>query len=90
MGYDIQWHWAKRSTSSLNSLADLIAGLSRREILQMRPDLPLPGNEDIAKRAADALSNVCFVDPVDGGQIDIHALNPMELSDGGSPPASDQ
>ena len=88
MGYDLQWHWARRSTSSLNFLADLIAALARREILLLGREVQLHGygDEVLAKRAADALNQVQFVDPVDGTMLDVNALNPMEVNDAGSPP----
>ncbi len=87
MGYDLQWHWAQRSTSSLNFLADLIAALARRELLLLGREVQLHGYEDeaLAKKAADALGQVQFVDPVDGTALDVDALNPMEVPDAGSP-----
>lgn len=87
MGYNLQWHWARRSTSSLNFLADLIAGLARREILLLGREVQLHGcgDEALAKKAADALDRVQFVDPMDGITLDVNALNPMEVSDAGSP-----
>lgn len=87
MGYDLQWHWAQRSTSSLNFLADLIAALARRELLLLGREVQLRGYEDeaLAKKAADALDQVQFVDPIDGTTLDVNALNPMEISDAGGP-----
>jgi ribonuclease HI len=76
MGYCLHWHWAERSTNSLNFLADLIAALARRQILLLGQDISLPDNGELAQRAAEALAEVRFVDPVDGEPIDVHALNP--------------
>jgi hypothetical protein len=83
MGYSLHWHWAVRSSNSLNLLADLIAALARREILLMgkefgtlRFDGSDPKGDMLAARAAEALSKVQFVDPLDGKQIDVNDLNP--------------
>lgn len=75
LGYQFYFHWANRSTTLLNWTADLIAGLSRREILQ------LAGSEhdtDLATRAARALENVRFDDPSTGQAISLYHLNQDE------------
>jgi len=77
MGYRITWHWAARSSNSLNFLADLIAGMARREIDLLAKKAATTSYASLAARAAEALASVGFVDPASSELLDINALNPF-------------
>jgi hypothetical protein len=77
LGYQIEYHWAERSDSGLNYLADLIAGLSRREIKHVNIDLT--GVDGVLSvRGANAIGQVTFCDPETGNQISSYEINPDE------------
>ena len=84
LGYRMHYHWCNRATSGLNNVADLIAGLCRLEMI----DLKLyPSEASIAMRAAEAIDRVRFADPATGEPISIYHINPEENPDAGSPTA---
>jgi hypothetical protein len=85
MGYQLHWHWATRNACALNAMADLIAGLSRREIKDIRAEQT--GTDQLAQRAADALGSVTFVNPATQENISAYEINPDEWF---SPVSSDQ
>jgi len=75
LGYRFEWHWAGRCDSGLNYLADLIAGLSRREIKHVGIDLT--GVDGVlAVRGANAIQRVTFADPETGEVISPYSINP--------------
>lgn len=76
IGYVIQWHWAARSTSGLNYLSDLVAGLSRRSVMGVE----VGGMYAEAVRAAKALDQLSFADPLTGEPISPYGINPDEPS----------
>lgn len=76
LGYNFHWHWAPRSTSSLNVLADLVAAIGRRELIRIGKQPtphPLAANAAAVMRAAKEL---VFADPETGQPIDVRMLNP--------------
>lgn len=92
MGYHLHWHWAMRSSNSLNVLADLIAALARRRILALGQEFEQPGYDHartLTERAMRALDKVRFVDPLDGTPINVHALNPSETEEPSGSASSD-
>lgn len=76
LGYHCHFHWARRSTTQLNWVADLLAGMARRELQRAFAVMDVPS--DIAARALQAIQTVRFADPTTGEDIDIHHLNPNE------------
>ena len=74
VGYRIQYHWAERSVVNLNYLADLIAGLSRRQIMGI--DVNEQGHGELAARAATALTQLKISDPLTGEPISPYHINP--------------
>lgn len=72
LGYRLEFRWARRDTSGLNNLCDLIAGLSRRAIKDTEPS----GVEGSANRMADALGRLTFADPETGRPISPYEINP--------------
>ncbi len=75
LGYHLHWHWADRMTNELNSVADLIAGLSRRTLIAA--GITDDAAEAAAQRAADALDHVSFKDPLSGSEISLHDIAPF-------------
>ncbi len=74
VGYHCVFHWAPRMTTELNWAADLLAGLSRREVEQaIAPEYIIGG--DPATRAANAIGNLVFHDPETGLRLDPYRLN---------------
>ena len=76
VGYHCTFHWAKRLTTELNWAADLIAGLSRKEIIKAGNPAYVSG-ADHAARAANALGNMVFYDPHTGDALNPYLLNPV-------------
>lgn len=74
VGYRIQYHWAERSHVNMNYLADLIAGLSRRQIMGV--DVDELGHTELAARAAAALAAIRICDPLTGEPISPYHINP--------------
>ena len=62
VGYQPTFHWAPRSTTAANVLADLIAGLSRGAVIQAGNPGSVSG-ETYGDRAARALENLHLADP---------------------------
>lgn len=89
LGYRLQWHWAERCDSSLNYLSDLIAGLSRRAIMECNPPSD-PEDVALCVKAARALSLLAFKDPATGEPISPYTLNPEENSHVGGAIAGDR
>lgn len=78
MGYQLQYHWAPRSTSLLNWASDLISSLCRRELLKaFNPTLDAGV---VSWRAMEAIRSVVFCNPVTGLPINMYDLNPCEES----------
>lgn len=77
LGYQLNFHWAQRCDSSLNRVADLLAGLSRRQLIDSS-FVPLADEEKLSRRAAAALDNVRFVDPQTGEPISVYHINPHQ------------
>lgn len=75
LGYHCKFHWAPRMTTELNWAADLIAGISRREIMNAMDPAYVNG-ADPATRAAAAIGNLIFHDPETGDRLDPYRLNP--------------
>lgn len=73
LGYRIQFHWAERCESGLNYLADLIAALSRRGIMQIDQ---LATDDALAAKARQAIERVTFCDPATGRPISAYEINP--------------
>lgn len=71
MGYQLEYHWAKRCDSDLNILSDLIAGLTRREILGVEVTEPY-----LIQRAKEAIESIEFIDPESGDNYDVYTVNP--------------
>lgn len=82
MGYCLRYHWAPRCTSELNTLSDLIAGLSRRALLQQSDEEP-----DLSQRVNTALANLNIVDPATGQTPNAYNVNPDEDPNGRHAPA---
>ncbi len=74
VGYHCVFHWAPRMTTELNWAADLMAGLTRREVMLAANPAYISGG-DYATRAANAVANLVFCDPETG-----RPLNPYELN----------
>jgi hypothetical protein len=78
MGYRLTYHWAVRSDSTLNWMADLIAGLARREIKLLGTDVLFDGNgsQALAEKALGVIGQLRFCDPGSGEVISPYHLNP--------------
>ncbi len=76
VGYHCQFHWAPRQTTELNWAADLIAGISRREVMRAYDPGYVIG-DDHATRAANAIGNLAFYDPETGARLDAYQVNPV-------------
>lgn len=75
VGYHCQFHWAPRMTTELNWAADLMAGLTRREVMNAaEPDYVAGANH--AARAANAVANLVFHDPETGERLNPYLINP--------------
>lgn len=74
LGYMMEFRWAPRATTDLNKLADLIAGLSRRELLNIYKPCSTHGLEliDAAERA---LARLTF-EPARKLGADLYRINP--------------
>lgn len=70
LGYLCQFHWARRMTSELNWAADIIAGLAREGMEELKTT-----DDVLARRAAYAIDNLRFED-FSGVPISIYDLNP--------------
>lgn len=77
VGYQCEFHWAPRMTTELNWVADLIAGLSRQEIMTAKFPGQVSG-DDPATRAANALGNLVFYDPETDQPLSPYNHNPTE------------
>jgi len=75
VGYHCTFHWAPRMTTDLNWVADLMAGLTRQEVIRAANPTYVFG-ADHAVRAANAISNLVFHDPTTGARLTPYALNP--------------
>jgi hypothetical protein len=75
IGYQCEFHWSPRITTELNWAADLMAGLSRLEIIQAKFPGQIAG-EDAATRAANAIGNLVFYNPETGQPINPYQFNP--------------
>ena len=67
-GYQFQFRWAARDTSSLNKFADVVAARSRRAVMEAEPPF---GQSD-----REALGSLRFLDPETEEEIRIDHLNP--------------
>lgn len=77
MGYYLRYHWAPRNTSGLNMLSDLVAGLSRSEMLSQEE-----ATEGLALRVWDAVRNLNIVEPT-GLSTNAYDINPDEAPTNG-------
>lgn len=75
LGYQMEFHWVGRSEVDLNVLGDLIAGLSRREMLAVNV---CESDDPVAIKAARAIGNLQFCDPLTGERINPYTINPEE------------
>lgn len=75
VGYHCTFHWAPRLTTEFNWAADLMAGISRREVMNALDPAYVAG-ADPATRAANAIGNLVFYDPATGQRLDPYKLNP--------------
>ena len=73
-GYDISMLWYRRQTLALNALSDLIAGLSRSQLMLSEGWRDLESQWRLAERAAEALNAVRAT--VNGQTPDIYRINP--------------
>jgi len=74
LGYHCNFHWAPRMTTELNWAADLMAGLTRREVINAGDQSYVVG-KDPAIRAANAIGNLTFFDPDTEQPLDPYAHN---------------
>jgi hypothetical protein len=80
MGYQLHYHWLPRATSQLNQIADLVATLSRRELMRcVRDDAATIA---LRERVIQAMQRVRFCDPNTGEPILLQDLNPDENDHG--------
>ncbi len=84
MGYYLRYHWAPRCTSGLNMLSDLIAGLSRAELLNQDEAI-----EGLSQRVWEAVRNLTIVEPT-GLSTNAYDINPDEDPNGGNNPGAAQ
>ena len=75
VGYHCTFHWAPRLTTGLNWAADIMAGISRVEIERAGDPTYINGNTH-AIRAANAIGNLVFHDPLTGLRLDPYTINP--------------
>ena len=75
VGYNCTFHWAPRQSTELNWAADLMAGISRREVINAL-DPGYVAGADPATRAANAIGNLVFYNPETGRPLDPYDLNP--------------
>lgn len=75
LGYHCRFHWAPRMTSEFNWAADVIAGLARAEVMKAADPSYVIGN-DHATRAANAIGNLVFHDPLTGQPLNPYNVNP--------------
>ena len=75
LGYHCQFHWAPRMTTELNWAADLMAGITRREVINALDPTYVSG-ADPATRAANAVGNLVFYNPETGERLDPYDINP--------------
>ena len=75
VGYHCRFHWAPRMTTELNWAADLMAGLTRREVMNAADPTYVAGT-DYATRAAAAVGNLVFHDPESGRPLSPYEVNP--------------
>jgi hypothetical protein len=73
LGYQFTFHWANRSESLLNWMADLVAGMARRELLRLLDKFDV--GDVISQRAAAAIQGLYFANPLTGEPINIYHLN---------------
>lgn len=74
VGYRCQFHWAPRQTTELNWAADLMAGLSRAEVMKAADPAYVRGDSHAA-RAANAINNLVFHDPETGLPLNPYNFN---------------
>lgn len=86
VGYQCAFHWAPRMTTELNWAADLMAGLTRRSVIDAMDPAYIAG-ADPAIRAANAVGNLVFYDPETQQRLDPYGLNPDENRPGNAPVA---
>ena len=77
LGYHCHFHWAPRMTTETNWAADLMAGITRREVINAADPAYVAG-PDFATRAANVIDNLRFYDPDTGQQLDPYAVNACE------------
>jgi len=75
LGYQCHFHWAPRSTSTLNWTTDLVAGLARRAL---KDSVDHASQVALVVQAINAIDSVAFCDPQTGEPINIYHLNPDE------------
>jgi len=77
IGYRFEFHWAPRQTTELNWAADLMAGLSRREVMNAADPAYVMGVGHAA-RAAAAIDNLVFYNPDTNQRLDPYLINPEQ------------
>ena len=75
LGYTFQFYWAPRMTTALNWAADLMAGLTRQEVIKAANPEYIRG-ENHAERAAAAVANLVFYDPETNTPLNPYNVNP--------------
>lgn len=73
VGYIFHFHWAPRMESNFNWAADMIAGLSRDNMMRTAQ---MASGDSTASHAAKLLSAVTFQDPKSKEHIDVYEICP--------------
>ncbi len=73
LGYICEFHWLPRQTTTLNTMADLIAGLARSAMIEL-PGTEATDTATICQRAANAIGQLDFKSP-DGTPLDVYELH---------------
>jgi len=73
LGYMCTFHWSPRMTTQANWACDLIAGLTRREVISANEPGSVAGNA--SQRAATVIANMRLYDPATGQELNPHFIN---------------